>query len=644
MTGTGESYMTGSSAAEMRAQTLMAEDLVLDLECWDDAANWNRFIFDFAVKKAAGFGNIGQFELALQWCSLAGWFASRHGYCGKLSSVELEAELLRAAKSLPLPMERTRQSPPRRWLHVLSAGYETLGHTNLCRRWIEYSADLVHDVILLEQSDSIPKNLNAVVQATGGQCIALDTATSLLDRAALLRTYAWERADAVLLHTHPEDVIAATAFGIEGGPPVMLMNHADHSFWIGCSIADLVLDIRDSGHSLTKTVRGVERAAIVPIPLFDEQPSSDEERRWNRTEIRKRLAIPEQATVLLTVGSPAKYRSVPGLDFVATAREIVQRCPNTYLIAVGPDDKSEWRAAREATGGRILPIGYQSDTSPFCSAADIYLEGFPTGSLTAFLEAGLAGLPCVRSPRECVPPFCSDGLSLRDIPQPADLNDYVTQVQALVANSSKRLVQGHDLREATKRHHCLPGWLSYVRESSSLLPVTHHIYPRFQAKTVSPALRNWFVQYLFSAVLPESWTAIVVPFFIQAWKRTKTEPLLDASFIESNIWNKLGARPVSGRRQPSLELLNRKIRREGVYERFLHGARQQFKRNNFRAARAQTYKCVRANPWCMAEIEWWKLLVKAHGGYRFTAKIQRIYRSFEAGQRKRHSSVALSQS
>ena len=190
MTGTGESCMTGSSAAEMRAQTLMAEDLVLDLECWDDAANWNRFIFDFAVKKAAGFGNIGQFELALQWCSLAGWFASRHGYCGKLSSVELEAELLRAAKSLPLPMERTRQSPPRRWLHVLSAGYETLGHTNLCRRWIEYSADLVHDVILLEQSDSIPKNLNAVVQATGGQCIALDTATSLLDRAALLRTYA----------------------------------------------------------------------------------------------------------------------------------------------------------------------------------------------------------------------------------------------------------------------------------------------------------------------------------------------------------------------------------------------------------------------------------------------------------------------
>ena len=643
MSGSGDSYMTGSAVAEMCPQTRVAEGLVLDLKCWDDAANWNKVIFDFAVKKATGFGNVGQFELALQWCSLAGWFASRHGYCGKLSSVELEAELLRAAKSLPVPNQRTRHSPPRRWLHVLSAGYETLGHTNLCRRWIEYSADLVHDVILLEQSDSIPKNLNAVVVATGGQCIALDTAVPLLERAALLRAYAWEQADVVVLHTHPEDVMATTAFGIAGGPPVMLVNHADHSFWTGCSVADLVLDIRDSGHSLTRSVRGVDRATIVPIPLFDEQPSSDEERKRNRAEIRKRFGIPEQATVLLTVGSPAKYRPVPGLDFVVTAREIVQRCPDTYLIAVGPEDKGEWKAAKEATLGRILPIGYQSDTGPFCSAADIYLEGFPTGSLTAFLEAGLAGLPCVRSPRECVPPFCSDGLSVRHLPQPADLNDYVSQVLALVANPSERAVQGHELREATKQYHSLPGWLSYVRNASSLLPATHGIYPGFQARTVSPTIRNWFAQYLFAAVLPESWTSIVVPFFIEAWRRTNTEPLLDASLIGFKSWDTLGGKSISRPRRSSLRLLNQKIRREGAYERFLHEGRQQFKRSNLKAARTLTYKCLRANPRSMADAEWWKLLLKALGAYKFIAKIRRIFQSFHAEHRRRHSSVALSQ-
>jgi hypothetical protein len=642
--GADEFCMPESAAAEARvsdqfADVAPAKDVVLDLKGWDDVANWNRHLFDFAVSNAAAFGNIGQFEVVLEWCSLAAWFASRHGYCGKLSSMELEAELLRAAKSLAVPKERARQHPPRRWLHVLSQGYETLGHTNLCRRWIEYSRDLVHDVILLEQNDSIPNNLNAAAHGTGGQCIALDTTMSLLERAALLRAYAWEHADLVVLHTHPEDAIAATAFGIQGGPPVMLVNHADHSFWVGCSIADIVLDIRDSGHSLTKTARGVDRAVILPVPLSDQWPSSAEERLNERAKIRKRLAIPERATVLLTVGSAVKYRSMPGLDFVATATEIIRQCPDTYLIAVGPEDKGEWSAARKATGGRILPIGHQRDTGPFCCAADIYLEGFPTGSLTAFLEAGLAGLPCVRSPRECVPPFCSDGLSLRDTPQPADLKDYVSQVQSLAADSHKGVLQGQELQEATKRYHCLPAWPSYVRDIHSLLPETHAIYPQFASQTVSSPVRNWFVKYLFNGVLPKSWTAIVVPFFVQAWKRTSSEPLLDRNLIDLDNHDRGNQRRVPGRKHSLLRHLNQKIRRQGGYERCLHSARQEFTHNNLKAARRLSYKCVTTNPLCIAKMEWWKLLVKVHGGYGLAVNLQRIVRSLDAKRGRRNLST-----
>src|SRR5207253_10705538 len=49
------------------------------------------------------------------------------------------------------------------------------------------------------------------------------------------------------------------------------------------------------------------------------------------------------------------------------------------------------------------------DSSIFCEAADVYLEGFPAGSLTALLEAGEAGLACVRAPAQVIPPFSSDG-------------------------------------------------------------------------------------------------------------------------------------------------------------------------------------------------------------------------------------------
>jgi hypothetical protein len=383
----------------------------------------------------------------------------------------------------------------------------------------------------------------------------------------------------------------------------------------------------------------VDRAVILPVPLSDQWPSSAEERLNERAKIRKRLAIPERATVLLTVGSAAKYRSIPGLDFVATATEIIRQCPDTYLIAVGPEDKGEWGAARKATAGRILPIGYQRDTGPFCCAADIYLEGFPTGSLTAFLEAGLAGLPCVRSPRECVPPFCSDGLSLRDTPQPADLKDYVSQVQSLVADSHKRVLQGRKLQEATKRYHCLPAWPSHVRDINSLLPETHAIYPQFASKTVSNPVRNWFVKYLFEGALPKSWTTIVVPFFVQAWKRTSTEPLLNENLIDLDIHNRVNERRVPGRKPSLLRHLNQKIRRQGGYERFLHSARQEFTHNNLKAARRLSYKCVRTNPLCMAKMEWWKLLVKVHGGHGLTVNLQHIVRPLSTKRGQRNLSI-----
>ena len=239
-------------------------------------AAWNRTLFDALIQKAKTCGDFARFEEVLQWSSVASWFASRSGWFGELSSPRLEAELLRAARSLPTPM-RTRSPGARsRWLHVLTEAYGTLGHTNLCRRWIQYDEEAGHDVILLDQKESAPPNLVEVTKKTGGECVVLDAMTPLMERAKALRAHAWQNADVVVLYTHPEDVIATTAFGVAGGPPVLLVNHADHNFWVGCSAADLVLDIRTSGHKWTRDSRGVDRAAILPLPLLKKPDQADE--------------------------------------------------------------------------------------------------------------------------------------------------------------------------------------------------------------------------------------------------------------------------------------------------------------------------------------------------------------------------------
>ena len=47
------------------------------------------------------------------------------------------------------------------------------------------------------------------------------------------------------------EVIATVAFGVPVRSPVMLLNHADQGFWVGCAVADLVLDMRSTGHLWT---------------------------------------------------------------------------------------------------------------------------------------------------------------------------------------------------------------------------------------------------------------------------------------------------------------------------------------------------------------------------------------------------------
>ncbi len=596
------------------------------LKTWDDVADWHELLFDFALNKAKSFGDAGRFDDVLQWCSLAAWFASRQGYSGRLSSRELELELLRAAKSLAIPQVQRKPSTRRRWLHVINEAYGTLGHTNLCRRWIEYSADDIHDLVLLEQEDKVPENLLAAAKSTEGLCLRLDITSSPLERAAALRARAWEYADVVVLHTHPEDVIATAAFGVAGGPPVLLVNHADHSFWVGCSVAELVLDIRDSGHFLTRQARGVERAALLPLPL--EEIGVGANSGPQKQQARKKLGIPEGATLLLTVGSAVKFRPVPGLNFVQTAQEIVAECEGTYLIAVGPKDEGDWKAARKATDGRIRAVGPQPATIDYCRAADIYLEGFPTGSLTALLEACLAGLPCVRSPRECVPPFCSDDLALCQLPQPTDLRDYVAQVKALIGDRNARIEQGRELQRLTKRHHCQQGWLEHLRDVQTMVPSTHTIYPDFSSAAISHRVRNWFLRYLYFGAVPSDWTDIAVPFFLQSWKRANTPPVLNGSSSDlSMLRNGLAgsslqdATAIDGH---LLHRLNRKVSREGKFDRLLADANRQFKLGDLGNARKLTYRCLSARFSAIIDMKWWKLFSKTHGGYELRAGLRKV--------------------
>lgn len=596
-------------------------------EAWSKVAAINRVLFAACVSNAKASGDRSDWNELMQWGSVAAWFASGPGWNGELSSPELETELLRAARQLPVPTDKHIISSKPRWLHVFTEAYATLGHTNLCRRWIQYDSEVVHDVILLAQNGKAPQNLEEVVRQAAGRCLVLDPTTSLWERAAALRRYAWENADVVVLHTHPDEVMGTVAFGIADGPPVLFMNHADHVFWTGCAVADLVLEIRQSGQAWTKQHRGAATSLILPIPL-EEKTVEDEPTASSleaRQRLRRSLGLPEQATMLLTVGSEAKYEPMPGLDFVAIALEILRAGDDVYLVAIGPKEEGIWKAAKEATGGRILPLGRQPDAMVFCQAADFYIEGFPLGSLTALLEAGQAGLMCVRAPLDSPLPFCSDSPALDAIPQPPNLSAYVQAVLQLVRNPAVRSVSGKMLRDSIHSQHCADGWRRRLQEIKKHIPVAHQIRPDFQSVPAAATLRNWFLCYSFRKNPIPTGPEIAMRLFIEAWKRTSAKPQIDLKLWQDLVRVERGEADSSLRFGAKMKLwwLNRKLSSQGSRQRLLTRADTAVRGDKYRLARQLVYQCLFTNPMCIVDIEWQKQFVKSHLGSRLNAKLRR---------------------
>jgi hypothetical protein len=587
---------------------------------WPALAGVNRILFDAFVGHAKLALEARNFENALQWCSVAAWSATGPGWFGALSSADLEAVLLRVAEEIPRPSVKSATGSAPRWLHVMTEAYGTLGHTNLCRRWIQYDKEAIHDLVLLNQRGAAPQNLADAVEAAKGRCVVLDSNTSALDRARELRSLAWTNADVVLLHTHPDDVIAMAAFGVEGGPPVLFLNHADHAFWVGCAVADLVVDIRSSGHLWTNNCRGVDRASILPIPLSPGDGAKDggPTRQEERDALRARFNVPKDATVFLTVGSAAKYRAIPGFNFVNAALNIIHQCEVAYLLAVGPRDEAGWRDARLATNGRILAVGHQPDSTAFCRAADLYIEGFPAGSLTAMLEAAQAGLACVRAPNNCTPPFTSDGIAFEAAPQPADVNEYVQRAVILARETELRVTLGATLRQGVESNHVAAGWLKQLAAIKARIPKRHGVYAAFQPNLVPDAARDWMMSYLHSHGPAQSVDSVLTRGYIEAWKRTNSKPE-----VAPELWTELHKSAGTQPDQNALGSLNREIRRQGSRGKMLALASDAFKSGKYSLGRKMIYRCIPDGASCLVDPDWLKLFVKLHLGNAWNSQLRK---------------------
>ncbi|MCI0703397.1 MAG: hypothetical protein L0241_20145 [Planctomycetia bacterium] len=353
----------------------------------------NRETYEEFVDAILRFGDRIGPDLQLCLVSQAAWFATVN-HPGRFADHRIENIALAIGADLDRLVKRhrnlgslprlARTAARRHVLHVATEVAGIGGHTRTIQNWAELDRDSSHSLALTYQAHcAVPEWLRKAITRSGGQVFILPETAPPTVRALWLRAIARD-ADLVLSHHFTEDVIPIAAFATTDGPPVGIINQSDHVFWLGSSVADTVVNLRQIGRVLSEARRAVRHNTLIPIPLEEPPPALD---RWTS---RKQLGIADDRVMLLSVGRAEKYRPSSTHNFFATTGAILSAHPEAELHLVGVSEDQARPFLPESA--RFRCAGEVESPGAYRAAADIYLEGFPFGSQTAMLEAGLAGL------------------------------------------------------------------------------------------------------------------------------------------------------------------------------------------------------------------------------------------------------------
>lgn len=387
-------------------------------------------------------------------------------HCGIFWSPRLEKTLNEIGRRIaPMGQPGRRGKSYERILHVGTAMSPVGGLTKLLCEWVKADSERQHTLILTKHLGPTPRVLREVFKASGGQVNHLSHQPgTLLDWARRLRAAARE-ADAVMLHIHCEDVIPLIAFAEpENNPPILVMNHADHLFWLGPSISHLCINLRQAAQNLTIARRGIDARRQVIVPT----PTASVVRARSRAEAKQALGIDPDAVLMVSVARQPKFKTTHGVTYADIHAPLLEEHKNAMLLVVGAGEPQDWAPVRARVGNRLRSIAETTEAAIYFEAADIYVDSYPFVSSTSMMEAASYGVPAATiftAPPEAAIYAINHVALDGTVMQASSFDEYRRMVARLILDPDLRSQVGERARTAVVRDHNHPGWRHWLSEA-----------------------------------------------------------------------------------------------------------------------------------------------------------------------------------
>ncbi len=430
-----------------------------------------RFVeFEAALALAQKAFKRGRYDSAAAHAGAAALTAMRP-HAGFFVSPRLERMLLEIGRRTAEPTSDYRRPARvriRRVLHVVTEILPVGGMTNNLAHWLGADSSRTHSLAAIHHSHDIPETIEKPITNSGGRVYRINRKMGhQVAWARRLRKIA-ESYDTVVLHAYGQDPVPVMAFADpKRRPPVLVLNHADHMFWMGAAIADVVINMREAAQDLSVARRGIEQRRNIVVPTVISPPV----RTRSRDEARKKLGIPKDAILLFSAARGMKYRTVDGAPYTAPFVDLLKKHPKAQLLVLGAGNMPDWQADADAVDGRIQSLAERPDARIFHEAADIYVDSYPFVSSTSMMEAAGLGVPMVSrfyGPREArIFAINHPGIDKPTL-HAATERQFVEHLDRLISDPVFREAKGREAREAVLYYHTPPGWLAFIERAYRL--------------------------------------------------------------------------------------------------------------------------------------------------------------------------------